>query len=186
MGSTVVHLDGREPAAHTLALVAGVALYDVVLSYLLVPARLELKWPNDVVLAGGKLVGILLERIGSAVVVGIGVNLTQAPVVPEQLTVSISQFGLAPDRDSFARDLASAFAAEVDRWRSAGLPQLLARWTAVAHPEGTRLRVNAGSEGRIEGAFEGLAADGGLRLRLDDGNLRVIHAGDVSLIGGQG
>lgn len=186
MGSTAVQLDGREPAAHTLALVAGVALYDVVLSHLLVPARLELKWPNDLVLAGGKLAGILLERIGNAAVVGIGVNLARAPMVPEQRTVSLGQFGLAPDRDSFARDLAAGFAAEVARWREAGLPQLLARWTAAAHPEGTRLGVNAGSEGRIEGAFEGLAPDGALRLRLDDGNLRVIHAGDVSLIGGQG
>ncbi|KPL67532.1 biotin--protein ligase [Erythrobacter sp. SG61-1L] len=186
MGSTVVRLDGREPAAQSLALAVGLAVYEAVLNHLLVPARLELKWPNDLLLGGGKLAGILLERVGNDVVVGIGVNLAKAPLVAGQTSVSLGQFGLAPDRDSFSRDLAAMFASEMERWRDFGLPQLLARWTAAAHPEGTRLGVHVGEEGRIEGEFEGLAPDGALRLRLDDGSLRVIHAGDVSLIGGQG
>lgn len=186
MGSTIVHLDGREPAPQSLALAVGLAVYETVLSHMLVPARLELKWPNDLLLAGGKLAGILLERVGNAIIVGIGVNITKAPVVMGQKIVSLGQFGPAPDRDSFARDLAASFAREVERWRSDGLPQLLARWTAAAHPEGTRLSVHVGEEGRMEGEFAGLAPDGALRLRLEDGSLQVIHAGDVSLIGGQG
>ncbi|HZF45422.1 MAG TPA: biotin--[acetyl-CoA-carboxylase] ligase [Sphingomonadaceae bacterium] len=185
MGSTVVHLDGSEPAPQTLALAVGLAVYDAVLSQLLVPVRLELKWPNDLLLAGGKLAGILLERVGNAVVVGIGVNLVKTPVIPGRSVASLRQFGSAPDRDSFARELAARFAREVEGWRRSGLAQIIDRWTAAAHPPGTLLSVHAGTEGMLEGRFDGLAADGALCLRLEDGSRRIIHAGDVSLIGGQ-
>ncbi|MCB5424579.1 biotin--[acetyl-CoA-carboxylase] ligase [Altererythrobacter sp. CC-YST694] len=185
MGSTVVHLDGGEPAPHTLALVAGLAVYHAVLSQLLTPVRLELKWPNDLLLAGGKLAGILLERVGNAVVIGIGVNLVKAPAITGRSVTSLQQFGSVVDRDGFAQDLAGHFAREVEGWRRSGLSHIIDRWTAAAHPPGTLLSVQTGAEGTIEGRFDGLAADGALCLRLEDGSLRMIHAGDVSLIGGQ-
>lgn len=180
MGSTLVRLSGGEPLAHTLSLVAGLALYETVLQRLLLPAQLELKWPNDLLLAGAKLAGILLEREGDAVIVGIGVNLANAPRVAGRKVVSLGQFGPAPDRDLFAADLANSFAAEVARWKTYGLDQLLARWLAAGHPVGTRLSVN-GREGPIAGAFAGLAADGAMKLRRDDGTLHIVHAGDVAL-----
>jgi len=182
MGSTIVRLSGREPVPHTLALAAGLALYETVLPRMTLPAQLELKWPNDLLLAGGKLAGILLEREGDAIIVGIGVNLAKAPLVAGRKIISLGQFGPPPDRDIFAADLAVAFDAEVSRWRTHGLDQLLARWQAAAHPEGTRLSVNS-RDGLISGMFAGLAPDGALRLKLDDGGLRVIHAGDVALEG---
>jgi BirA family biotin operon repressor/biotin-[acetyl-CoA-carboxylase] ligase len=180
MGSTVVRMTGGEPAPATLALVAGLAVYETVLPRIMLPAQLELKWPNDVLLAGGKLTGILLEREGDAVVVGIGVNLAQAPSIAGVNVASLAQFGPAPDRDTFAADLAAQFADEVTRWRSFGLDQLIARWCAAAHSEGTPLNVRVGDGERIDGSFAGLASDGALRLKLPDGGLRLIHAGDVS------
>jgi len=180
MGSTVVRLTGREPAAATLALVAGLAVFETVFSRMLLPAALELKWPNDLLLGGGKIAGILLEREGDAVVVGIGVNLAKTPMVAGAKAVSLGQFGPPPDRDAFAADLAHNFAEEVERWRTYGLDQVVARWSAAAHPQGTRLNVSNGGPERIEGAFAGLAQDGGLKLQLNDGSIRVIHAGDVS------
>lgn len=180
MGSTVVRMTGREPAPATLALVAGLAVYETVFTHMLLPAQLELKWPNDLLLAGAKLAGILLEREGDAVVVGIGVNLAKAPMLAGVKIVSLGQFGPAPDRDTFAADLARNFADEVARWRNFGLDPVLARWCAAAHPQGTRLNVRNGLTDRIEGTFAGLASDGGLKLQLDDGSTMVVHAGDVS------
>lgn len=186
MGSTVVRMTGREPAPATLALVAGLAVYETVLPRMMLPAQLELKWPNDLLLAGAKLSGILLEREGDAVVVGIGVNLAKAPRIPGVNVVSLGQFGPAPDRDAFAADLAAHFAEEVVRWRTFGLDAVLARWCAAAHPEGTKLNVSGGGSERVEGCFAGLASDGALKLKLPDGAVRLIHAGDVSLIAGNG
>lgn len=185
MGSTVVHLDGGDPPPHTLALVTGLAVYEAVLDQLLAPVRLELKWPNDLLLAGGKLVGILLERAGNAVVVGIGVNLVKAPAIAGRSISSLQQFGAVPDRDDFARNLADRFAREIEGWRRSGLAQIIDRWTAAAHPPGTLLSVHTGTEGTLEGRFDGLATDGALCLHLEDGSRRMVHAGDVSLIGGQ-
>ena len=64
------------------------------------PHRAMLKWPNDVLIGGAKLAGILLERVGDAVVIGIGVNLAAAPDLPDRATIALSAFGPAPDRDA--------------------------------------------------------------------------------------
>ena len=181
MGSTVVRPHERDPAPASLALLAGIALYEAVLPLLVNPADLRLKWPNDLMLADAKLAGILLEREGKAIVVGIGVNLAAAPDLPDRRTTSLSAFGPAPERDTFARSLAASFDRELERWRSFGLEPLVRRWQSVAHPAGTRLRVNPPGEEPIEGAFAGLSEDGALRLRLASGETRVIHAGDVML-----
>ncbi len=182
MGSTVVHLAPRDPNAATLALVAGLAAYEAVSALLADPSQLNLKWPNDLMLAGAKLAGILLEREGDAIIVGMGINLTAAPELPDRKTISLSAFGPPPDRDMFARSLASAFDQEVERWRAYGLEPLIRRWESIAHSKGASLTVNPPGEPRVEGTFNGLSADGALSLRLEDGSTRVIHAGDVMLV----
>jgi BirA family biotin operon repressor/biotin-[acetyl-CoA-carboxylase] ligase len=184
MGSTVVKLTGREASPSCLAMVAGLAVYETVFVRLPLPAKLELKWPNDLLLAGGKLAGILLERHGDTVIVGIGVNLAQSPRLARNKAISLGQFGPVPDRDIFAADLAQNFVKEVERWRKSGINAVLARWLAAAHPEGTPLTVHTGDATPISGVFAGLAPDGALKLRLADGAVRVIHAGDVSRGGG--
>jgi BirA family biotin operon repressor/biotin-[acetyl-CoA-carboxylase] ligase len=185
MGSTVVHRRAGDPPAETLALVTGLALHEAVAWHLPGEADLLLKWPNDLMAGTAKVAGILLEAQDDAVVVGIGVNLVSAPDVPGRATASLSQLGTAPDRDIFAQDLARSFASELERWRTAGLAPVLRRWSALAHPEGTALVVHEPGAEPCTGEYAGLAADGSLRLRLADGTLRDIHAGEV-LLGGNG
>ena len=186
MGSTAVFPHERDPSPPSLALVAGLALYETVLAMHAEPAELSLKWPNDLLLKGAKLAGILLEREGDAIVVGIGVNLAKAPALPDRRTTALSSFGPAPDRDHFAQSLAAHFASELERWRQYGLAPIIRRWLAAAHPEGTALRVHPPGEGSVEGTFAGLTGDGALSLRLPDGEMRIIHAGDVMLVQEEG
>ena len=183
MGSTVVCLTGREPPASTLSFVAALAVYEAILAQIGAPQLLQLKWPNDLLLAGDKLAGILLERSGEFAVVGIGVNLSAAPALPGRRAGKLAQVAPAPERDSFARELAASFDRELDRWRQFGLGPLLSRWLAAAHPAGTALTVHAADGAIVAGRFAGLEPDGALRLRLADGSTRVIHAGDVALEG---
>ena len=180
MGSTVVYPGPNDPPRGTLALLAGVALHEVVAQYVPPPARPQLKWPNDVLIGGGKLSGILLEGAGDAVVVGIGVNLAQAADLPDRDTIALSAFGPTPDRDAFASTLAAQWEEDLGRWRTYGLGPLIARWEAAAHPKGTKLFAEVAGEGRIPGAFDGLTEDGAARLRLDNGDVRVIHAGELA------
>lgn len=184
MGSTFVASQAGDPALGTLALAAGLAVREAVLKHLTAEASVMLKWPNDLLVDGAKLSGILLEGAPGGVVVGIGVNLAVAPVLPDRPTVALAQLGNCPGRDVFARDLATALGDEVDRWRTFGLEPLIRRWEAAAHPLGTMLRAGEGQDGTIEGAFAGLAADGALQLRLADGSLRAIHAGEINLTNG--
>ena len=180
MGSTVVHLSPQDPSAATLSFVAALAVYETVLARLGNPRELQLKWPNDVLLGGGKFCGLLLEREGASVVVGVGVNLASAPAA-EARAKALAAHGPAPDRDAFAADLAARFDLELGRWRQFGLEPILNRWLAAAHPPGSALTVHEPGGARISGAFDGLEPDGALRLRLADGGCRVIHAGDVML-----
>jgi len=180
-GSTLVRLRGSDPAAATLALVAAVALEEAVRIY--APgADVAIKWPNDLLLGEAKLAGILLERADDAVVVGIGVNLAHHPAGLDRPVTSLAQHGPAPDPAEFAPTLADAFARWLSRWRGEGLAVIRDAWTARAHPAGTALAASLPDGERVEGIFERLDADGALILRLADGRVRAIHAGDIFLI----
>jgi BirA family transcriptional regulator, biotin operon repressor / biotin---[acetyl-CoA-carboxylase] ligase len=178
--STIVRVSGAEPPAPTLALVAAVALHEVASAYA-ASAAIRIKWPNDLLAGGAKLAGILLEREGEAVVIGFGVNLAHHPDLPERPTTSVAALGGGtPDPDAFLRDLAEAFARWLGRWRGEGLEPVRERWLAAAHPIGSALTAST-ADGAVTGLFDGLTAEGALRLRNGDG-MQVIHAGDVFLI----
>jgi BirA family biotin operon repressor/biotin-[acetyl-CoA-carboxylase] ligase len=177
MGSTVVHLTARNPSPATLALVAGVALARVV-EALAPQVDMVLKWPNDVMIDGIKCSGILMERSGDAVVIGIGVNLANAPALPDRPTLSFADKGVTIERDRFAEVLAIAMADELATWRREGVESIVRAWLRKGYPLGTPLHV---AEQEIDGAFDGLAPDGALRLRRHDGEVMLIHAGDIEL-----
>ncbi len=181
MGSTVVRPGPGDPPPQSLAFATALAIYEAVLPLLADPLALSLKWPNDLLLGGAKLAGVLLEREGEAVVVGVGVNLAVAPELSDRKTIALSALGPPPDRDTFAHSLAAAFDRELERWRTYGLDPLLRRWQQAAHPPGTPLTVHEPGGAVLAGTFAGLAADGSLLLRLEDGSLRPIHAADVTL-----
>ena len=177
MGSTVVHLTAGDPSPATLALVVAVALAKVVRIF--APSiPLQLKWPNDLLVDGAKCSGILLERSGNAVVIGIGVNLASAPELPDRATFAFAGAGIAIDRDRFAEALAVALVDALWSWRQEGVESIVRAWLPLGHPGGTPLRV---SEQGLDGTFDGLAPDGALRLRRADGEVMLIHAGDVEL-----
>ena len=184
MGSTFIASRLGDPPLGTLALAVGLAVREAVLKHIRPGIEVTLKWPNDLLVGGAKLSGILLEGAPGGVVVGIGVNLAVAPELPDRATTALARIGTCPDRDAFARDLAGVLDQEVERWRTFGLEPLIRRWTAAAHPLGTPLRAGDGASPSVEGTFAGLARDGALQLRLADGTMRVIHAGEINLFNG--
>jgi BirA family biotin operon repressor/biotin-[acetyl-CoA-carboxylase] ligase len=180
--STIVRLRPADPPAPTLALVAAVALHEVASSFAVAGIAIEIKWPNDLLVAGAKLSGILLERIDDAVVIGFGVNLADHPDEVDRPAINMGMLGGAPDPSRFLEALASSFERWVQRWRTEGLEPIRQSWLACAHPVGTALSTHMPSGARVDGLFDGLDECGALCLRLADGTRHVIHAGDVFLI----
>jgi BirA family biotin operon repressor/biotin-[acetyl-CoA-carboxylase] ligase len=172
--SCLVHLRGSDGPAAEIGFVTGVALFEVACAHA-DRALLALKWPNDLLLHGGKLAGILLERQGSHLVVGVGVNLAVAPAIPGRATAA---FAAAPDPAEFLAALDTAFAARLEQWRSEGFAPIREAWRTAAHPVGTPLDLTGPPA--LSGRFAGLADDGALLLETEAG-LRTIHAGDVIL-----
>lgn len=174
MASVLVHSIGP---VQQLSFVMAVALQDAVLTVAGQGGeRLRLKWPNDLLLDGQKLSGILLERSGDALVIGVGVNIAQAP-----MGTSLAAAGLAVIRDDLLTALIHRFAALRAEWQDQGFTPIRERWLAAAAGLGEPLVARLGQE-EVFGRFAGLEADGALSLRLDDGRIRTIHAGEVFAI----
>jgi len=182
MGSTVVSVGEGGPPPASLSFVAALAVRDAAVAALGEGADLALKWPNDVLLSGGKLSGILLEMARGHIIVGIGVNLARAPELPDRKTAALAQFAAAPPLEDFAASLAAAFDRRLESWRTYGLGGVLQAFLANAiHAQGSPVTVHDTDGSVLSGTFAGLEeSDGALRLRLADGSERVIRAGDIS------
>ena len=162
--STVVYLRPTDPPAASLALVAAVALDEAVRVFVDAPASrsLRLKWPNDLLVGRAKLSGILLERTGDAVVIGIGVNLAHHPDLPDRATTSLTALGASVAPATFLEVLGEAMARWRDRWRAEGLEPVRRRWLERAHPIGAALTARLPDGGTVDGLFDGLDAQGAL------------------------
>lgn len=170
--STLIRVRPGDPVAGSLALVAAVALREAI-------GVGTIKWPNDLLIDGAKVSGILLERAGDAIVVGFGVNIACAPDLPDRPTTTLAAAGIALDPAGLLDVLAERFRVWLARWREPAVGAVAEAWLAYAHPTGAPISVNLPDGGRIEGRFDSLAPDGALVLRLASGERRTIHAGDV-------
>jgi BirA family biotin operon repressor/biotin-[acetyl-CoA-carboxylase] ligase len=160
--------------------VAALALIDALDAVTGLPAALALKWPNDVLLNGGKVAGILLEGGPGHLVIGFGVNLIAAPEVTEATVPPVSVLAetglrIAPDRLMDA--LAPAVAAWEARLLAHGFAPLRAAWLARAARIGQPIRARTMRED-LHGIFDGIDATGALVLRTAGGVL-AIPAADV-------
>lgn len=185
--STIMNLRDGDPAPQTLSLAIGLGVHRYVTQSVGKGhhPHVMLKWPNDVLVRGAKVAGILLERVGNSIIIGIGVNIDFAPQVEGRETTCVVDLNTryeAVPQDALRHSLAPLIAEELACWRNDPIVRLIERWSLCAHPVGAILSVNAGDETTLSGSFEGLDQGGSLKLRLADATIRTIHAGDVTLV----
>lgn len=174
--------------AATLGFVAGLALEQslrqVAASLSPRTARPELKWPNDLIVDGKKLAGILLEADQLAegklaVVVGIGVNIVSAPEGTPYPAVSLAERGDTTSAEELFEALSDNFVTWLDTWADGeGLPAIKKAWMARAAGLGSQVEVDLGTR-RLKGRFESLDDRGRMVLRAPTGVATAISAGDV-------
>jgi BirA family transcriptional regulator, biotin operon repressor / biotin---[acetyl-CoA-carboxylase] ligase len=177
--STLVRAAPGEPPLQQLSFVAALALHEVLSAH--VPG-IRLKWPNDLLLAGDKLSGILLETANNrtSVVIGFGVNLLHFPTDAARPATSLAAHlsGVTPAAEDILLELAASFAGWRARWRESGFAVVRTQWLAQAAGLGQRIVAQLGHE-TLHGVFTDLDADGALLLQLDSGMVRAVHAGDI-------
>jgi BirA family transcriptional regulator, biotin operon repressor / biotin---[acetyl-CoA-carboxylase] ligase len=162
--------------AAQLGFVAAVAIGDALLPWLPDPAALAYKWPNDILIDGKKLAGILLEAETQAdfVVVGFGVNLVSAPGEAAYPTTCLAG---AVGPEAMLTACAAAFRRWFDRWQEAGFAPVREAWRARAQGLGAPIAVRR-DEGDLHGRFIDIDQEGALLLECA-GETRRIVAGDV-------
>lgn len=170
-----------------LSLAVGVAVADALVRCGL--AGVGLKWPNDLVHAGAKLGGILIELGGDGAgpchaVVGIGINVR----VPESVRSALARpcAGLAdllgdsaPSRNALAVALVTRLVDALDTFEAMGFAAFADAWAGYDALAGRRIHVE-GARGTFDGTAEGVDAQGALRVR-DGGGVRCVEGGDVTV-----
>ena len=147
-------------------------------------ARIEVKWPNDVLADGRKLAGILLESASSGNVpfwlaIGIGINLAHYPEGVEFPAISVAALGQrAPSPSDALLELAGSFAKWYDVWTGQGFAPIREAWLSRAARLGMRIHARL-QERELSGTFEGIDETGALLLREGQGQTRAIAAGEV-------
>lgn len=175
-------------ALEGLSLVCGLAVVEAVRGYS-GQSGITLKWPNDVLLDGRKLAGILLEVQGDMegachVVVGVGVN-TLLPAVAasriDQPFSALSQAGASSpvDRNRLSAMLVDALADSLRRFSEDGFSVFREAWLRHDHYRGHRVCVGSGPDDGLTGVVAGVDDSGRLQLKLLDGRLQTLAGGEV-------
>jgi BirA family transcriptional regulator, biotin operon repressor / biotin---[acetyl-CoA-carboxylase] ligase len=148
-------------------------------------AAAVLKWPNDVLVGGKKLAGVLVEAQSQggkldSVIVGIGINLINE--VPEHAISLAEARGQAIDRGAFILSLLAAVERWVDRYVASGIEAIIPAWQ-------DRMAIGLAARATIDGApvvgsMHGLDLDGALLVRDDTGRIHRVRSGDVEVLRG--
>jgi BirA family biotin operon repressor/biotin-[acetyl-CoA-carboxylase] ligase len=145
----------------------------------------DIKWPNDILSGERKICGILAEAIetpvGRAVILGIGINLTQNAFPPELANVATSvseATGRAPDREQILAALLDALSRWYSQLNDPG--KIVDAWSnRSSYAIGKLVQVSNGDD-IWQGTTCGVEPDGALRLRTSSGEIKLVRAGDVS------
>jgi BirA family transcriptional regulator, biotin operon repressor / biotin---[acetyl-CoA-carboxylase] ligase len=177
--SIVLRPDVAPARVAEIGFLAALAVADAVDALLPRQLRATLKWPNDVLVSDGKIAGILAEQAGDAVILGIGLDVLQAPTgLSYKVSTIVGCGGLATVDGARDRVLA-ALANWMNVWEQDGFAAIRAAWLGRAHPVGSALSVQMGDR-FINGLFAGLDDAGALLLDDQEARHRIV-AGDVQV-----
>jgi BirA family transcriptional regulator, biotin operon repressor / biotin---[acetyl-CoA-carboxylase] ligase len=169
-----------------LSFVIAVSLQEAMASVLSEETEAKIKWPNDILINGAKISGILLEVVNDpahripTVVVGVGVNVVSRPQSLDRPSTCLLDLGYRGSAESFFGLLAEMFFSYVTVWEQGGFTPIRQAWLDHAVGLGEEIVIRSGNDQQV-GVFEALDETGALLLRLPEGSLRTITAGDVFL-----
>jgi BirA family biotin operon repressor/biotin-[acetyl-CoA-carboxylase] ligase len=170
-----------------LSFVAALAVHDAVIEVAPdLKTRLAIKWPNDLVLAGAKFAGILIEGENGAVAVGIGVNCADHPAGMDYPATDLAATGAPVSPTALFGALSVKMIGRIAQWNGGeGFSTIRTDWLARAAGLGEEVRVRL-ADRDLTGRFEAIDPAGSLVLRLPTGKTTTIAAGDVFMLPSSG
>ena len=171
LSAVVKEYDARTPL---LAFVVAVSVADALKDF-----NVRLKWPNDVLLTGGKVAGILLERTENKIIVGIGVNIVSSPT--ENMLYKTAHLNGRITVEQAMDKILTALSENIAIFEDSGFERIRQKWLQVAKGLGQTIKVQQPNQTMI-GVFKDLSPQGELVLELPDKTVQKITAGDVFLI----
>ena len=163
-----------------LPLLAGLAVRRAVVA--VTEVEPDLKWPNDLLVGGRKLAGLLAEVHGDAVVLGVGLNVSTRAEELLPTAASLATAGAEVlDRDTLLRAILRELGSGYDAWtlRSGGAEQIRDEYVRHCRTVGSALRVALAGGGVVEGTGVDVDGEGRLVVRLADGSQQTLSSGDV-------
>ncbi|MCC7300091.1 MAG: biotin--[acetyl-CoA-carboxylase] ligase [Verrucomicrobia bacterium] len=142
----------------------------------------NLKWPNDVLVNGKKICGILADGVSGGVIIGIGlnVNMRSADHIDQPATSVLIETGARRDVTQLLEKMLQHLSVRLDDWAEGGFSKVRKNWESKIPNLGKTITVRDGDIFR-KGTLEGFGPDGELLLRAADGIVSAVWAGDVSV-----
>lgn len=142
----------------------------------------RIKWPNDILIDGRKVCGILLETTDNLLIIGIGVNVESCPNIQTLYkTTCLKDYGAEISSKELAQKILQNLKNEISLYQEKGFTPIQRQWLEYATGIGKNIEVRLPHQ-TMQGIFEGLDNDGALRLKTKDGTIHKITAGDVFMI----
>jgi BirA family biotin operon repressor/biotin-[acetyl-CoA-carboxylase] ligase len=182
--SLILRPDCAVAEAAQIGWLAAIAVGEALASLIGPAAEIRHKWPNDVLVGGRKIAGILLESASGEganvdwVVAGIGVNVAHYPEGARHPATDLGAEGASASVEDTLAALGRAFEPWYHRWRREGFAPVRAAWLGRAWRFGQPIEARLEHE-TLAGVFEGVSDTGGLVLRLTSGETRTISYGEV-------
>ena len=168
----------QPPRAPELAFVGAVALHET-LAELLPGIGFRVKWPNDLLCGGAKVAGMLLEALPPLVVLGVGVDVAEAPAQALYPATCLHRHGSGAVPFDVLAGFCGRLAHWYEVWRGSGFEPVREKWLGCAGSLGQPLTVRPATGQSVKGRFAGIDQRGALLLDLSDGQRLVLLAGDV-------
>jgi BirA family transcriptional regulator, biotin operon repressor / biotin---[acetyl-CoA-carboxylase] ligase len=165
-----------------IGFIVALAVADVVRKY--AKASPKLKWPNDVLINGAKVAGILCEVLSTdplTIAIGCGINVAHAPSGLQYPATCLLAEGATTDRDQVFQSYRDALSYRLEQWNNGqNFPAIRAAWIQNAIGIGETVTMAMGTQ-HLTGTFEGITEQGAVMLKPADGPHQILHAGDLHI-----
>jgi BirA family transcriptional regulator, biotin operon repressor / biotin---[acetyl-CoA-carboxylase] ligase len=178
----ILPLDAEIAVVPQIGFVAALAVADVVNNHTI--AKPRLKWPNDVLVGGAKIAGILCEVLSQqplTIAIGCGINVAHAPTGLTYPATCLIAEGATTSRDDVFQSYRTALACWLDLWNNGqNFPAIRNAWTALAIGIGETITMTTGTL-HLTGTFEAITEQGAVMLKPPHGPPHILHAGDMHI-----